>query len=110
MVHRRSLLRRSYLENVANSEDLEKLRSRELPKPYGVTSNEKAKERRKEASKRYRKSEIGRARARRRRAIESVNNALIREWLKQHPDMEEYYRKKYFTHRFDRVGSEEEKK
>lgn len=104
MVHRRSLLRRSYLENVANSEDLEKLRSRELPKPYGVTSNEKAKERRKEASKRYRKSEIGRARARRRRAIESVNNALIREWLKQHPDMEEYYRKKYFTHRFDGIG------
>ena len=87
-------------------EDIQAVKDLDLPEPYGVSPNESVKARRKVANNKYRSSQIGKAHARKRYAIKSVKDSFIKQFLEAHPDYEEECRKKFFTKRFDGLGSD----
>lgn len=89
-------------------EDILAIRNKEFPEPCGTSPNMKVKERRKEANKRYRESSIGKAHARQRSAIVAVKDVFIRNYLKANPAVYAYYYNKFFTHRIDGLGSDQE--
>jgi uncharacterized short protein YbdD (DUF466 family) len=91
---------------VGRKEDIQAIKDLNLPEPYGVSPNESVKARRKVANNKYRSSQIGKAHARKRYAIKSVKDSFVKRFLETHPDYEEECRKKFFTKRFDGLGSD----
>jgi len=86
--------------------DIIAIRERAFPEPSGAPPNEEAMRRRKEANKRYRDSELGRKQRAKYRALEKVRTALLREFMRDNPELIRDYRKKYFTKRIDGLGGE----